>query len=250
MKKFFSILAFLCLVTASFAADPNTDTFGIVLDKTFSGDFGDIPFDSKLSPGIGGSTNIPKRIAMFLIPLNYTTRGEWEQFELKASTNNFSHSIAEFDRLLYYSESQIANTGADEGAVYSTTYDKMWCFVGTSFFVQSSGFRGDNRSYYWITNTMPGIGWEHQMTTVAVLVDTTCLRRHPEGKIWLEDKNQDLMWVWHKSYHSGTNVVHEVEPGSESNLWRPIAPIRWFEEMPNWAWEQIPELKNYYIDSK
>lgn len=197
--------------------------------------FGEIPYDVRVS--LERPDSVSKHIAMFVIPVNYTTEGEWEQFELKATTNNFSHAVSEDERLQYYAQSEIADTGADKGDVYNCTFDKMWIFACTSF--HGTGFDGDVRSFFYVGNTCPGTGWQHHITTAVVLVDTSCLKRHPGGG-WLSSDNDDLMWVWHRYYYSGDGTVREKESGSNSSLWRPISPVRWFSELPSWAKTQIP----------
>lgn len=235
-RVIFSILFSICAM-CSFADDGNLYIPGDGLPGFDDGGkirLGDIPFDTWVH-NIAAPHEGNKKIAMFVIPLNYTVQGEWEQFELKASTNNFSHAVSEDVRLQYYAQSEIADTGANRGeGGYNTNFDKMWIFVCTGH------SDGDNRSYFYIGNTMPNVGWTHHMTTVVVLVDVSCLKRHSDGE-WLKEDNIDLMWVWHRYYYSGGTTHREVEDGS--SLWRPISPVRWFDKLPNWASEQIPALR-------
>lgn len=194
--------------------------------------FGEIPYNTKVYNGSG-------QIAMFLIPVNYTTEGEYTQFELKASTNNFANGISEDVRLQFYAQSEIADIGGmqDESVSpprYSTTYDKMWLFVCPSYGSE------DVRRYKFIRNTLPVMGWTNHLTTVCVLVDTTCLMRHPETNGgWLFEGNGDLMWCWHRYRYNDGATERETENGH--GLWRPIAPVRWFTELPNWARSQITQ---------
>ena len=202
--------------------------------------FGEIPFNTKIrytEYGDGGDSNVGT-IAMFLVPVNYTMSGPYTQFELKASTNNFSHGVSEDVRLQFYAQSEIADRGGKPytnsvAPHYNTTYDKMWIFACTYHSTE------DVRSYTFIENTMPGYGWTNTMTTVCVLVDTSCLRRHYEdGGAWLSEDNQDLMWCWHRYRYNNNSYERENEYDGHG-LWRPIAPIRWFTKMPSWAESQI-----------
>ena len=159
-----------------------------------------------------------KRIAMFIIPVNYATNGNFTGFELKASTNNFSHAAGTEDtRLQFYSQSEVADKGAD----YGNNWDKMKMYVGTGY-----GSSWDVRAYTKIGNT---IDWGYELRNVVVLVDASCIVKHPGD--WLREDNEDLMWC----YLRNMNNDAEHEDGSTKTLWHPIAPVRWFSELPNWA---------------
>lgn len=191
---------------------------------------------------------------MFLIPVNYTTNGQFTGFELKASTNNFSHSTPEEVRLQYFSRSEVANTGVpgipyDPGAGYEgeITVDKMWIFQCTYFNQWGPGFDGDVRSWFYLTNS---VVWPHQLTTVAVLVDTQCLLRHPQDPEhpeddWLIDTDKELVWSYCR-YGVGVDwTKYEMERDTpNSGLWRTITPIRWFKAMPEWATNQLAPYWN------
>ena len=139
-------------------------------------------------------------------------------FELKASTNNFGSGETSVD-LQFYSQSEVANTGS-EG-----TIDKMNLYVCSSL-----GGR-DFRSYTKIDNT---INWNHPLNKVVVLVDTECLVRHPEGVPgeWLNEDNPDLIWCY---LRDKDQEGVEEEAGTGKAMWQPIAPVKWFSEMPSWA---------------
>lgn len=139
-------------------------------------------------------------------------------FELKASTNNFSHAAGTEETLLqFYSQSEVADKGAD----YGNNWDKMKMYVGTGY-----GSSWDVRAYTKIGNT---IDWGHELRNVVVLVDASCIVKHPGD--WLREDNEDLMWC----YMRNMNNDAEHEDGSTKTLWNPIAPVRWFSELPNWA---------------
>ena len=160
---------------------------------------------------------VPKKtIAMFIIPVNNWDYGEFTGFELKASTNNFSHAAGtEETRLQFYAQSEVADTGENG-------WDKMKMYIGTSFL---SSY--DVRAYTKLPNTLT---WDHDLFHVAVIVDASCLVKHPDGD-WLREDNEDLVWCYMRNM-SG-DVEHET--GTDKTLWRPIAPVRWFSRLPNWA---------------
>lgn len=157
-----------------------------------------------------------KRIAMFIIPVNYATNGNFTGFELKASTNNFSHAAGtEETRLQFYAQSEVADTGENG-------WDKMKMYIGTS---RLSSY--DVRAYTKLPNTLE---WSYDLNGVVVLVDASCLVKHPDGD-WLREDNEDLMWCYLRNTSGGV----EYEYGTDRTLWRPIAPVRWFSGLPNWA---------------
>lgn len=156
-------------------------------------------------------------IAMFVIPVNHETGGSFTGFELKATTNNFSHLTTEDVRLQYYAQSEVADTGRETPYVI----DRMRMYTGTWYGTE------DVRAYTPIPNTLD---WTHKLMSVVVLVDASCLERHPDGG-WLNSENRELIWC----YTRNSNFSYEKEPGTDASLWRPIAPVRWYRELPEWA---------------
>ena len=120
-------------------------------------------------------------------------------------------------RLQFYSQSEIADTGR-EGHI-----DRMMLFVCTSHDSE------DVRSWTRIPNT---IDFPHQLTRIAALVDVTCLERHPDGE-WLRDDNEELIWCYLRDRQ--LDPPYEYEKGTTKSLWRPIVPVRWYRELPDWA---------------
>lgn len=159
----------------------------------------------------------PKRYALFIVDVNCETSGAFTGFELKGTTNNFSHAVTEDVRLQFYSQSEIADTGR-EGHI-----DRMMLFVCTSHDSE------DVRSWTRIPNT---IDFPHQLTRIAALVDVTCLERHPDGE-WLRDDNEELIWCYLRD--RPLDPPYEYEKGTTKSLWRPIVPVRWYRELPAWA---------------
>ena len=160
-----------------------------------------------------------KRVAMFIVPVNEGSPFTYKGFELKCSTNNFASAASESVKLQFYSQSEIA----DEGS--GSTIDKMRLFACTSYFDDPS----DRRSYSPIGNT---IDYHNDLYSVVVIVDVSCLKRHPEGNgAWLSEDNEDLVWCY---LRDTANDVEREELTTEP-LWRPIAPVKWFKEVPKWA---------------
>lgn len=191
----------------------------------------------KRDPSPGPCPCQEKKYAFFLIPVNYSSSGEFTDFELKASTNNFSH--LNYNKCVqFYSQSEIANIGS------SNSIDRMWLFTCTNYCPTNNGFHGDARSYYYIRNTgnNPQTSWTNHLTTVAVLVEPNCLKRNPEtsdeSSKWLNESNQELIWTYHRYESLNGSANHEIEDGNK-HLWRVITPIRWFSKMPEWARIQI-----------
>ena len=189
---------------------------------------------------VGGvSTSIqsqpePKRIAMFIIPVNNeSTSIVYKGFELKASTNNFFIGAEEFDKIQFYAQSTIADSRA------LGDY-KDW--DGMNLYILTGSSIGDWRSYKKIGNTQ---GAASRLTDVVVLVDARCCASHWTGVTigesfyggtdWLRDDNEDLVWCYCRQTANG----YEKEPDLSNSLWRPIAPVKWFSEWPSWAGEAI-----------
>ena len=166
----------------------------------------------------GGGSAAPKRIAMFIVPVNEGSPFTYKGFELKCSTNNFASAASESVKLQFYSQSEIADAGS------GSTIDKMKLFVCKSLLPGR-----DRRSYSPIWNT---IDYTHDLYSVVALVDVSCLKRHPEDNgSWLSEDNEDLVWCY---LRDTANDVEREELTTEP-LWRPIAPVRWFKEVPKWA---------------
>ena len=212
-------------------------------------------------------SDFERRIAMFIVPVNYTTNGPWTSFELKASTNDFCHGraneIPESVFMQYFMDSDVADTGGmfNENCMR----DKAKLYICNVW----QGDEGlEHRSYSRIGNTLqlnptPNKGirdgeWDpddyppnpqvrnRHVEEIVVLIDSCDLIRHPEpggwaatNGVWLTWHNNNLMWVYGRKGNSWWEEAHGSKP-----MWRPIAPVRWFKEMPNWA--QLAD-EEYYI---
>ena len=91
-------------------------------------------------------SDLQKRIAMFLIPLNATTDGTFTDFELKASTNNFASTSIDSIRLQFYAQSEIAAYGLSAENNNGIGIDRMWMFQPTT--------SGDGREWLIQSSTM------------------------------------------------------------------------------------------------
>lgn len=200
--------------------------FGI--RKSFSTSTSKPTGEPRATEAVAYLSDLDATIAMFVVPVNFSTNGHWSGFELKASTNNFHRMTARGDSqaledLLFYSQSGEANTGIDCG-------DRMKVFV--SNFEQNH--TRDYRSYCYITNTTAYTEW---YDNAIVLVDLECLGRNSETNsrgesVWLHKVNDDLVWV----YARLGNNDREMNPRTQRvSLWKPIQPVRWFKKMPNWG---------------
>ena len=177
-------------------------------------------------------SDLERRIAMFIIPVNYTTNGPWTSFELKASTNNFCHGrmneIPEEVFMQYFMDSDVADVG---GLGSDQTFrDRAKLYVVN----EGKGDMGlEKRSYTRIANTAVLHGIRH-VEEVVVLVDAHDLIRHPEewkcDNPWLTSLNEHLMWIYGRKGIGQWEEAHGSKP-----MWRPVAPVRWFKEMPNWS---------------
>lgn len=164
-----------------------------------------------------------KRYAMFIIRLNETAyddqAGHFTQFELKASTNNFSTAYSQKDRCCFYSHS-----GHAEGE-FSTN-------DGMHLFINHGG--ADQRSYVRIKNTAEGMP-NYAPAEVIVIVDAALMNRDRSDGSWLYEGNEDVMWTWVRTKDN----TSEFDGGADHCLWRPITPVRWYSTLPNWAREGL-----------
>lgn len=162
-------------------------------------------------------SDLPTRIAMFVIPVNSEDADSYVGFSLRASVNNFSSSSPESSRCQFFAQSEVADFGSESG-----DRDTMKLFVCTS----KAGT--DERSYTKIGNT---IAWTNRLTTVVAIVDASCLSTHKSGD-WLRSDNADLSWGYLRD--KTVDPVSELEDGTDTAQWRPIAPT-WLSSMPEWA---------------
>ena len=168
-----------------------------------------------------------RRIALFLVDVNDAADGVYCGFELKASTNNFTHATAtnEDVRLQFYAQSEIADTGEGATPGNALGIDRMMLFTGTSVGTE------DVRSWTRIPNT---VEWSGKPMRMAVLVDASCLVRHPEdGGDWLSEDNEELVWCYLRD--RALSPPYEREGSTNKSLWRPIQPARWYSHLPEWA---------------
>jgi hypothetical protein len=182
----------------------------------------------ELLGGGGGGGDEPvygnKKIAMFIVDVNprgsdgVTNANVFTGFELKASTNNFALGTSDSVKLQFFSQSLFADTGL------STTGDRM------KLFQINHGEGHDNRAYTRIQNTQSLT--PPQMVRLVVLVDVSCLVRHPEHSgSWLNEDNENLIWCYLRDRGNSYDKI----AGTEYPLWQPIAPVKWFSKLPDWA---------------
>ena len=160
----------------------------------------------------------PKRIAMFIIEMNDvpstgSVGTDWVGFELKASTNNFPERVAP----QFYGQSGIVGDSMDET-------DEMMIY---RLYPEDGGTSG--RPYTRVRSTSDSHTDGIHPDRYVILVDVSCLTRG-HGTDWLSEDNPDLVWCY-----SRFKRTSEEERASGYRLWHPIAPVRWFSTMPNWA---------------
>ena len=164
-----------------------------------------------------------KRYAMFIINLNDASYANivdyFTQFELKASTNNFSASASQKDRCCFYSHSGYA----DEWISSAGNNDQMRLFLNHG--------GADQRSYVKIANTAEGMPTNYAPAEVIVIVDPHLVNTERSDGTWLYKGNEDIVWTWVRTKYG----QREFDAGTDRCLWRPIAPVRWFSKLPAWA---------------
>lgn len=141
-------------------------------------------------------------IAMFVLEAQNDSI-DFHGFELKCSTNNFNS--AEF-----WSQSAYPADPSTDG---------MRMFI--------TGMNTDRRKLTEIDGYNYLVYQAQKLVVVLVSIDEC---RRTDGK-WLYEGNDDLMWVWIRVTANG----REVAPGSDNELWRPVAPAKWLSRLPSWA---------------
>lgn len=206
-------------------------TAGVMVHRNVKAEKAEALSDSeaRVSEQVAYTSDIKGHIAMFVVPINYSTNGHRNGFEMKASLNNFNRPVPratgpnDSTTLAFYSQSATADKDIPGE-------DKMKVFVAN--FEQNH--TRDYRSYCYITNTLDYRKW---FNYAIVLIDKECLVRNTElddrgESVWLHSMNNDLIWV----YGRLSNTDRERNPEAPTiSLWTPIQPVRWFTKMPNWG---------------
>lgn len=165
---------------------------------------------------VGVDTN---RHALFVIDLNPGEARIWNGIELKATTNNFAVTESG-EGMLFYCPTIINGVKGELGPYNVGTND--WCRL----FVLSKRADSDIRRWTAISNTADLLGYAP--LSLAVLVSQDKLRRVAD-KDWLYEGNKELIW-------SFVRISDEPETDQDGRqCWRPIMPVKWYDELPDWA---------------
>lgn len=179
-------------------------------------------------------SDLELRVPMFVIPVNYTTDGNYTGFELKATTNRWDTRQDEAVDMQYYAQSDalsVVPVRPRGEPLRGITTDAMRLYACMN---------PNNSEFSQIRSTTPIASTStcsNKLTSVTVLIDTTCLRRYPEDGseqdgVWMKNTNAELQWIYARKGPSG----YESQNGCI--LWRPIEPVRWFRELPGWAYSK------------
>ena len=189
--------------------------------------------------------------AMFIIPLNCQLDDHFTTFELKASTNNFT-AANEWDRIVFWSMSTHADieqlvdgssnvVNCDAMRLYIENipryYDKFATNIIDASQLATNSAAIDSRRYTRISNSF-AVNNDYVLDTedlyyvasYVVIVDASLCRKHLPAEEWLKSSNNELVWAYSRARASG---VEKDQHGRI--LWRPIAPVRWFNSLPKWA---------------
>ena len=207
----FSILASLMLAAVSPAFVNHNSMKGSVRVMT-----NQVEWAAKVEDAVA-----EKRYALFIIPAT----AEFPDFELKASTNNFTHS--DFNsRAVFYCSSTL-----NDGGISGATGDSMRLYVCYTRLAPN----GDGRRWTRIKNTV-----DHGLADVdlapsafAVIIDPALLGGS-FGSDWLSDANDELVWSYVRISDADGP---ELEADGQPSRWRwfPTMPVRWYSKLPAWA---------------
>lgn len=157
--------------------------------------------------GSGGA----KRYAMLIVPLNWDdVQRYYTDIELKASTNNFTAARGH-DTLVFHCCSHLIG-------------EPDWPDDDMRIYVENHPDEAKKRMYTAYTTRS-----DWYPTHLICIIDAS-MCHFTQDHSWLDADNDELVWT----YARGTLDGNEVDDNG-AILWRPIAPVRWFSELPAWA---------------
>lgn len=212
MKKTILLAVFLTVaVFRASASQPSGTTLG-KLNITNS-----IILTKEDTIGLVESAVVSNRYPLFIIDLNPGEARIWQHIELKATTNNFDNANA--NNMIFFTST---TCNEDDPANWGLTFNYDWCRI-----YMLSKRTGDVRSWTRIYNTGELDGYAP--SELAIIVDPSLFKRG-QGSDWLYEGNNELVW----SYVRIHTDEGETDPDGKGS-WRPIMPVKWFDEIPKWA---------------
>ena len=106
-----------------------------------------------------------------------------------------------------------------------------WCRI----YALSRELSTDVRRWIRIRNTDELDGYAP--LSLVVIIDPELFRRN-QGSKWLSDGNSELIWSYTR--------IDESQPEKDekgSPCWRPIMPVRWYQKIPAWAEQTLPDVQ-------
>lgn len=158
-----------------------------------------------------GGSGRAKRYAMLIVPLNWDdVQRYYTDIELKASTNNFTAARGH-DTLVFHCCSHLIG-------------EPDWPDDDMRIYVENHPDEAKKRMYTAYTTRS-----DWYPTHLICIIDAS-MCHFTQDHSWLDADNDELVWT----YARGTLDGNEVDDNG-AILWRPIAPVRWFSELPAWA---------------
>jgi len=190
-----------------------SNDFVVVSNATFNGSV-TIGGESRTNWPTGGGSAIQGDYPVFSIPIGLVN-GNWTDFEIKATTNNFTS-------LVYYYKSWTNQSGNN------TDSDPM------VFFTQD--YETDVRKWWRKTNDLAiskHLLSEDSVVHAIYFYPSTNLSSIPASQ-WMTATNANLIWSWVRVDDLG----FEMNVAESKQLWSPIQPTAWVVERPTglpWA---------------
>ena len=179
-----------------------------------------LPYPTNAIPYSAIATPI-NRHALFVIDLNPGETRVWSGIELKATTNNFAVTESG-EGMLFYCPTVINGEKGEDELYNVSTND--WCRL----FILSKRADSDIRRWTAISNTHDLSGYAP--LSLAVLVSQDKLRRVADTS-WLYEGNKELIWSFVRIAAGGGPETDQ----DGRQCWRPIMPVKWYDELPDWA---------------
>ena len=194
-----------------------------------------------------------KSYAMFIIPLNsckmdpsQPTNTVFTSFELKASTNNFT-AAEDLDKIVFWSMSSFTDIVLDPANVehrvplsptWNPQLDSMRLYVeNTPAMYNETQVLGatsiDTRRYQRVASSI-AVPWPYYASSYVAIVEVGMCFTHLPAEEWLKSTNDELVWTYIRATADGAKETDK----DNRPLWHPIAPVKWFKQLPKWADQQ------------
>ena len=126
----------------------------------------------------------------------------------------------------------VTSMGLEFGGEYPDGRDKADPIESMRKYVNSyevNERRTDGRSLTFYTSSILDLANPYPQKVVVIL-DPSKFKHTPDNS-WCNEKNQDLNWVFLRG-----GLTQFERDFNGQYIWRPIRPVKWFDDLPDWAY--------------